>query len=82
MSAGVSHLSGGAQMVELASDKFVCIVDESKLVDGLGGSKGGRVHFPARVPCTPCPLAGDSIRLDTAGCCKHHKNTVKAWVRP
>lgn len=28
------------QMVELASDIFVCIVDESKLVDGLGGSKG------------------------------------------
>ena len=28
------------QMVELASDVFVCIVDESKLVDGLGGSKG------------------------------------------
>lgn len=34
---------GGAllreKMVELASDKFVCIVDESKLVEGLGGSK-------------------------------------------
>ncbi len=30
-----------AQMVELASKKFVCIVDESKLVSGLGGSKGG-----------------------------------------
>ncbi len=28
-------------MVELASKKFVCIVDESKLVSGLGGSKGG-----------------------------------------
>jgi len=27
-------------MVELASDTFVCIVDESKLVKGLGGSKG------------------------------------------
>ena len=27
-------------MVELASKKFVCIVDESKLVSGLGGSKG------------------------------------------
>ena len=26
-------------MVELVSDKFVCIVDESKLVSGLGGSK-------------------------------------------
>eukprot|EP00889_Picochlorum_renovo_P001773 jgi/Picre1/28803/NNA_004200.t1 len=34
---------GGAllreKMVEMASDTFVCIVDESKLVDGLGGSK-------------------------------------------
>lgn len=27
------------KMVELVSDKFVCIVDESKLVSGLGGSK-------------------------------------------
>jgi len=26
-------------MVEMASAKFVCIVDDSKLVDGLGGSK-------------------------------------------
>lgn len=31
---------GRAQMVELASKKFICIVDESKLVSGLGGSKG------------------------------------------
>ncbi|QDZ18560.1 ribose 5-phosphate isomerase A [Chloropicon primus] len=34
---------GGAllreKMVEMASDTFVCIVDETKLVDGLGGSK-------------------------------------------
>lgn len=34
---------GGAllreKMVELASDQFVCIVDDTKLVDGLGGSK-------------------------------------------
>ena len=34
---------GGAllreKMVEMASVKFVCIVDESKMVDGLGGSK-------------------------------------------
>jgi ribose 5-phosphate isomerase A len=34
---------GGAllreKMVEMASDKFVCIVDDSKLVKGLGGSK-------------------------------------------
>jgi hypothetical protein len=35
---------GGAllreKMVEMASKKFVCIVDETKLVSGLGGSKG------------------------------------------
>jgi len=34
---------GGAllreKMVEMASDSFVCIVDDTKLVDGLGGSK-------------------------------------------
>jgi ribose 5-phosphate isomerase A len=34
---------GGAllreKMVEMASDLFVCIVDDSKLVDGLGGSR-------------------------------------------
>ncbi len=30
-------------MVELASDLFVCIVDESKLVEGLGGSKGSNL---------------------------------------
>eukprot|EP00955_Chlamydomonas_euryale_P110625 366010-Chlamydomonas_euryale.AAC.3 len=34
---------GGAllreKMVEMASKKFVCIVDQTKLVDGLGGSK-------------------------------------------
>lgn len=34
---------GGAllreKMVEMASAKFVCIVDDSKLVKGLGGSK-------------------------------------------
>ena len=33
-------------MVELASKKFVCIVDESKLVDGLGGSKGKSQTHP------------------------------------
>lgn len=26
-------------MVETASDMFICIVDESKLVEGLGGSQ-------------------------------------------
>ena len=38
--AGLYESLSGLQMVELASKKFVCIVDESKLVDGLGGSKG------------------------------------------
>ena len=38
--AGLCDSLSDAQMVELASKKFVCIVDESKLVDGLGGSKG------------------------------------------
>ena len=33
-------LSFVLQLVEQASKKFVCIVDESKLVEGLGGSKG------------------------------------------
>ena len=27
------------QMVEMAATKFVCIVDDTKLVKGLGGSK-------------------------------------------
>ena len=30
------------QLVEQSAKQFVCIVDESKLVSGLGGSKGGR----------------------------------------
>jgi ribose 5-phosphate isomerase len=34
-------------MVELASKKFVCIVDESKLVNGLGGSKGKQLVSPS-----------------------------------
>lgn len=39
------------QLVEQASKKFVCIVDESKLVEGLGGSKGrsATVHVFAYV---------------------------------
>lgn len=36
----VRHLWLLLQLVEQASKKFICIVDESKLVDGLGGSKG------------------------------------------
>lgn len=34
----------GVQMVEMASSKFVCIVDDTKLVKGLGGS-GGEHRF-------------------------------------
>lgn len=34
------------QMVELASEKFVCIVDDTKLVEGIGGSKGGVLPSP------------------------------------
>ena len=41
------------QMVELASKKFVCIIDESKLVDGLGGSKG-RCHAAAQLFSATC----------------------------
>ena len=37
---GTDACAVAVQMVELASAKFVCIVDESKLVEGLGGSKG------------------------------------------
>ena len=43
-----AHLA--AQMVELASKMFVCIVDESKLVSGLGGSKGAHASS-TRVVC-------------------------------
>ena len=32
------------QMVEMASKKFVCIVDDTKLVEGLGGSGGEPVR--------------------------------------
>ena len=43
---------GGAllreKMVEMASKKFVCIVDETKLVEGLGGSKGEAHHAGRR----------------------------------
>ena len=32
-------------MVEMASSKFVCIVDDTKLVKGLGGSGGEPRHL-------------------------------------
>ena len=40
-------------MVELASKTFVCIVDESKLVDGLGGSKGAFLSHDIQVTTHP-----------------------------
>eukprot|EP00887_Chlorella_sp_A99_P006137 scaffold22.g6137.t1 len=47
---------GGAllreKMVEKASAKFVCIVDETKLVEGLGGSKDAMPHLPEVAGCT------------------------------
>lgn len=42
-------------MVEMSSDKFVCIVDDSKLVDALGGSKGNLKSFV----CDCCPRIWD-----------------------
>lgn len=54
-------------MVELASKKFVCIVDETKLVSGLGGSK---LAMPVEV--TPFCHAFTQARLaalpETKGC--------------
>lgn len=41
-------------MVELASKRFVCIVDESKLVQGLGGSKGDSIMPSLLDPTLPC----------------------------
>ncbi len=46
------------QMVELASKKFVCIVDESKLVEGLGGSKGNQ----QRVTCMGASFCSHAAR--------------------
>ena len=52
------------QMVEMASAKFVCIVDESKLVSGLGGSKDA---MPVEIVqfCHKYTLN----RLQVGGCC-------------
>lgn len=53
---------GGAllreKMVELAADKFVCIVDDTKLVTGLGGSK---LAMPVEV--TPFCYQYNLVRL-------------------
>lgn len=62
---------GGAllreKMVELASKKFVCVVDDSKLVSGLGGSK---LAMPVEV--TPFCVSYNLERLtrlpETKGC--------------
>ena len=57
-------------MVELASKKFVCIVDDSKLVSGLGGSKLAmpvevtpfcwKARPPAAAPPPPPPRPGQA----------------------
>ena len=70
---------GGAllreKMVEMASGKFVCIVDESKLVDGLGGSKDAmpieivqfcHVYTLRRIAALP-EVAGCEARLRMDG---------------
>jgi ribose 5-phosphate isomerase A len=46
---------GGAllreKMVEMASDLFICIVDDSKMVTGLGGSK---LAMPVEITQVSC----------------------------
>ena len=54
-------------MVELASKKFVCIVDDTKMVSGLGGSK---LAMPVEV--TPfcykvCPCQPACVHTSRAG---------------
>ena len=47
-------------MVEMASKKFVCIVDDTKMVDGLGGSKCTplcSLHAQLQ-PCSRMPVMG------------------------
>lgn len=45
-------------MVEMASKKFVCIVDDTKLVDGLGGSGCA----PHTIPLYSVNLSQDYLR--------------------
>ncbi|EFN57894.1 hypothetical protein CHLNCDRAFT_34303 [Chlorella variabilis] len=62
---------GGAllreKMVEMASAKFVCIVDDSKLVEGLGGSK---LAMPVEIVqfCHKYTLARLQALPEVAGC--------------
>ena len=51
------------QMVEMASAKFVCIVDDSKMVDGLGGSK---LAMPVEI--VQVGVAGMAVRGDGGTC--------------
>ncbi len=64
---------GGAllreKMVELAAKKFVCIVDDSKLVSGLGGSK---LAMPVEIV---------QVRPTHALCCAHNTLCLCACVR-
>ncbi|KAF8067196.1 RPI3 [Scenedesmus sp. PABB004] len=62
---------GGAllreKMVEMASAKFVCIVDDTKLVEGLGGSK---LAMPVEIVqfCHKYTLARLAALPEVAGC--------------
>ena len=51
-----------AQMVEMASKKFVCIVDDTKLVEGLGGSGGDTVRSSKLLSFCPA-VVGFSTHL-------------------
>lgn len=66
VTSALSHLPPTckqAQMVEQAAKKFVCIVDDSKLVSGLGGSKGERPVGGGQgvSPWTAAALAGGAL---------------------
>lgn len=75
---------GGAllreKMVEMASDLFVCIVDDSKMVTGLGGSK---LAMPVEIVqfCWKYTLARLAKLPEIAGCeAKLRMNGDKPYV--
>jgi len=64
--------AGGAlvreKLVASASDLFVCIVDESKLTDGLGGATGDHPEgAPVPLAVVPAALAPVSARMRELG---------------
>ncbi len=76
-----------AQMVEMASAKFVCIVDESKLVSGLGGSKDAmpveivqfcHIYTLQRLQALP-EVAGCVAKLRMAGTWRGAAQRDVAW---